>query len=71
MCSGTKAYSYELGPRGYLPFLCPTCLGKGWLDEPGIDREKCFTCRANGSVDPAAPPSNGFFDIIWKAMFGA
>ena len=71
LCGGTQSYQYEVGPRGHLPFACPTCQGQGWLEEPGIDREKCFTCRGNGTVDPADPPSNGFFDIIWKAMFGA
>lgn len=71
LCNGTSAFQYEVGPRGYLPFACPTCAGRGYLEEPGIEREKCFTCRGNGTVDPADPPSHGFIDIIWKAMFGA
>ena len=71
LCSGTQNFQYEAGPRGYLPFACPTCNGKGWLEEPGADRGKCFTCRGNGTVDPADPPSHGFIDIIWKALFGA
>jgi DnaJ-class molecular chaperone len=54
-----------------MPFRCPTCQGAGWLEEPGLEREKCFTCRGNGTVDPADPPHNGIFDVIWKAMFGA
>jgi DnaJ-class molecular chaperone len=71
LCGGTQSFQYEAGPRGYLPFTCPTCSGKGWIEEPGVDREKCFTCRGNGVVDPADPPSHGFIDIIWKALFGA
>jgi DnaJ-class molecular chaperone len=71
LCNGTSAFQYEVGPRGYLPFACPTCAGRGYLEEPGIDREKCFTCRGNGTVDPADPPSHGFLDIIWKSLFGA
>ena len=71
LCNGTKSYEYEVGPKGWLPFRCPTCSGSGWLVEPGIDREKCFTCVGNGRVDPADPPSKGFVDILWKAMFGA
>ena len=71
LCNGTKSYEYEVGPKGWLPFRCSTCSGSGWLVEPGIDREKCFTCLGNGRVDPADPPSKGFVDILWKAMFGA
>ena len=71
LCGGTSKYEYDLGPRGYLPFACPTCRARGYLEEPGLEREKCFTCRGNGTVDPADPPSNSFVDIIWKAMFGA
>jgi hypothetical protein len=71
LCHGSKSYQYESGPRGYLPFKCPTCNGAGWIEEPGLDREKCFTCLGNGTVDPADPPSKGLVDIIWKALFGA
>ncbi|HXD85309.1 MAG TPA: hypothetical protein VN641_02365 [Urbifossiella sp.] len=71
LCHGSKSYEYEAGPRGWLPFKCPTCGGSGFLTEPGFDREKCFTCRGEGNVDPASPPSHGLIDIIWKAMFGA
>ena len=71
LCNGTKYYMYEAGPKGYLPFRCPTCAATGWITEPGLEREKCITCRGNGSVDPADPPSHGMFDIIWKALFGA
>lgn len=71
LCNGTGAYAYEAGPRGWIPFKCPTCAGTGWVVEPGIEREKCFTCRGTGTVDPADPPSSGMLDIIWKAIFGA
>ena len=71
LCNGTGSYEYEAGPRGDIPFRCPTCEGKGWLAFPGIDLEKCPTCRGNGTVDPADPPHNGMIDVIWKALFGA
>ena len=72
LCNGTKFYGYDVGPRGYLPFRCPTCEGTGRLVDPGIEPEKCPTCRGQGQVDPAdPPPGHGFIDVIWKAMFGA
>jgi DnaJ-class molecular chaperone len=71
LCNGAGYYQYEVGPRGYLPFRCPSCQGKGTREEPGLDREKCPTCRGSGTVDPADPPHHGIFDVIWKALFGA
>jgi DnaJ-class molecular chaperone len=71
LCNGTGFYEYAPGPRGWLPFKCPTCAGTGWVEEAGLPREKCFTCRGMGTVDPADPPHHGFIDIIWKAIFGA
>ena len=71
LCRGTKFYTYEPGPRGWLPFKCPTCEGTGRLVEPGEEPEKCPTCRGHGTVDPADPPPHGIFDVIWKALFGA
>lgn len=71
LCNGTGYYAYEPGPRGWLPFKCPTCDGRGWTEEPGVEREKCPTCRGTGTVDPADPPPHGMFDVIWKALFGA
>ena len=68
LCQGVGKYEYDPGPMGYIPFRCPTCAGKGWLVEPGIETEKCPTCRGNGNVDPADPPHNGIFDVIWKAL---
>ena len=71
LCGGTKVYQYEPGPRGWMPFKCPTCAGTGSVEVPGKDREKCWTCRGQGMVDPANPPSKGMMDVIWKAIFGA
>jgi hypothetical protein len=71
LCSGTKYYQYTPGPRGWMPFRCPTCAGKGATEEPGLDREKCPTCVGTGTVDPADPPMKGMLDVIWKAIFGA
>ena len=71
LCRGTKYYLYEPGPRGWLPFKCPTCDGTGTLAEPGTEPEPCPTCRATGTVDPADPPTAGIADVLWKALFGA
>lgn len=71
LCGGTKFYDYEPGPRGWMPFKCPTCAGSGTLAEAGEPPEKCPTCRGHGTVDPADPPPHGVFDVIWKALFGA
>ncbi len=66
LCNGTKTYGYTPGPRGWLPFACPTCAGTGKLGA-----EACPTCRGEGQVDPADPPVNGFLDVVWKVLFGA
>jgi DnaJ-class molecular chaperone len=71
LCNGTGFYEYEPGPRGWMPFKCPTCDGTGQLEAPDDGREKCFTCLGQGTVDPANPPPRGIFDVIWKALFGA
>lgn len=71
LCDGTKFYAYEPGPRGWMPFRCPTCEGRGSIADSVTGREKCPTCRGTGTVDPADPPPHGIFDVIWKAMFGA
>ena len=71
LCNGAGFYLYEPGPRGYIPFRCPTCEGKGRLEEPGLEPETCPTCRGTGTVDPADPPHHGLLDVIWKALFGA
>jgi len=71
LCHGTGAYEYEPGPRGWLPFRCPTCEGRGRITEPGLEPTPCPTCRGGGTVDPADPPTKGMLDVVWKALFGA
>lgn len=71
LCGGTGQYDYEPGPRGWMPFTCPTCAGKRSLTTAAGGAESCFTCQGNGQVDPADPPSSGWGDVIWKAVFGA
>lgn len=66
LCSGEGRYDYVPGPRGWMPFACPTCDGKG-----RTAAGPCPTCRGAGSVDPADPPTKGTFDVVWKALFGA
>ncbi len=66
LCGGAGRYSYEPGPRGWMPFACPTCGGVG-----KVGGAPCVTCRAHGQVDPADPPSSGWVDVIRKAFFGA
>lgn len=69
LCHGAKFYDYTPGPRGWMPFACPTCGGSGRFDDG-----HCFTCRQTGSVDPADPPpaegAKGVFRTAWKILFG-
>jgi len=74
LCRGEKYYDYEVGPRGWMPFTCPTCKGTRTL--PAADGvSQCFTCQGVGSVDPAYPPqlegTVGFFRKAWKIFFGS
>ncbi len=73
LCHGSKGYEYEPGPRGWMPFLCPTCEGKRELTIEG-KTERCFTCEGVGNVDPAKPPRNtstrGFLHDVWRIFFG-
>lgn len=71
LCNGTSYYNYQPGPRGWMPFRCPTCEGKRTQPDPDGQPEPCPTCRGTGSVDPADPPTRGLLDIVWKALFGA
>lgn len=66
LCGGAGRYAYEPGPRGWMPFACPTCAGVGRAGGAA-----CVTCRGHGQVDPADPPSSGWLDVIRKAFFGA
>lgn len=63
LCAGAGKYAYEPGPRGWMPFPCPTCAG--------ARNPECVTCRGAGQVDPADPPSTGWGDVIRKAFFGS
>jgi DnaJ-class molecular chaperone len=68
LCNGTGKYEYNPGPRGYIPFRCPTCEGKGKLPESDLP---CATCKGEGNVDPANPPAKGMLDVLVKILFGA
>lgn len=69
LCSGAGVYDYEVGPRGWMPFVCPTCSGTGRLVEPGQPDEECPTCHWTGTVDPANAPVT-FLGKIRKMFFG-
>ena len=73
LCSGTKLYAYEPGPRGWMPFTCPTCEGTREVTVEGKP-EQCFTCRGAGNIDSANPPrdrsTRGFLRDVWRIFFG-
>ena len=73
LCLGTKAYGYEPGPQGWMPFTCPTCEGKRELLVEG-KLAPCVTCHGSGTIDPATPPrdtsTRGFIRDIWRIFFG-
>jgi hypothetical protein len=73
LCGGTKLYAYEPGPRGWMPFTCPTCEGKREVTIEG-KTERCFTCSGAGNIDPANPPrdksTRGFLRDVWRIFFG-
>jgi len=75
LCNGSKFYEYTVGPRGWIPFTCPTCGGAKSL--PGADGKEsqvCMTCEGGGVVDPGYPPSDdstgGLLRKMWKVFFG-
>ena len=74
LCGGTGSYQYEVGPRGWMPFVCPTCGGIGTIPGQGEARETCLTCHGDKSVDPGNPPqyegTGGLFRKLWKIFFG-
>ncbi len=74
LCEGKKFYNYEVGPRGWLPFTCPTCEGKRTIPGENGESQTCFTCHGGGIIDPANPPPNespaGVLRKIWKIFFG-
>lgn len=73
LCSGTKFYDYTPGPRGWMPFACPTCAGAREVTVEGTV-ERCFTCRGAGTIDPANPPrdrsNRGLLRDAWRIFFG-
>jgi hypothetical protein len=73
LCRGNKFYPYQPGPRGWMPFTCPTCDGKRVLPNAAGEL-RCFTCKGAGNVDPAYPPYDpgwrGAIRIGWKIFFG-
>ena len=73
LCAGTKFYEYQPGPRGWMPFTCPTCEGKREVTVEG-KAEQCFTCHGAGIIDPANPPrdrsTRGFIRDVWRIFFG-
>jgi hypothetical protein len=74
LCHGTGFYEYEPGPRGWMPFACPTCQGTGVVKSATGEDEPCFTCVGAGSVDPGFPPYapgwRGALRRGWKTFFG-
>lgn len=73
LCFGRGVYEYEPDSRGWMPFVCPTCEGKREVSVEGVS-QRCFTCHAAGSVDPANPPrdrsTRGLIRDIWRIFFG-
>ena len=74
LCHGKKFYEYQPGPRGWMPFACPTCQGACVLPDGQGAGRPCFTCNGYGSVDPGNPPFapglRGALRIGWKIFFG-
>jgi DnaJ-class molecular chaperone len=71
LCRGAGKYDYDPGPKGYVPFRCPTCEGKRQLADDDGTQYPCPTCKGHGSVDPAHPPHGGMVDVLMKIFFGA
>lgn len=74
LCRGEKFYAYQPGPRGWLPFRCPTCEGAGVVRNGATAEAVCCTCDRAGSVDPGYPPYApgwlGSLRVGWKIFFG-
>jgi len=74
LCGGKKFYGYEPGPRGWMPFVCPTCAGARTLASENGPSTACVTCRGAGSIDPANPPAaegtRGWIRKSWRFLFG-
>ncbi len=75
LCHGEKFYDYDVGPRGWMPFTCPTCKGERSVAAPsGGEPERCPTCHGGGTIDPGNPPlaegTPGLLRKIWMIFFG-
>jgi len=74
LCRGEKFYAYQPGPRGWMPFTCPTCERKRVVPDAAGVEKPCFTCKGTGTVDPGNPPYDpgwrGALRIGWKIFFG-
>jgi DnaJ-class molecular chaperone len=71
LCQGAGKYDYDPGPKGYMPFRCPTCEGRRQLADDDGTQYACPTCKGMGMVDPAHPPPAGMVDVLMKIFFGA
>ncbi len=69
LCQGCGWYEYEPGPRGWMPFTCPTCQGNRILQHPGEPEEECPTCHRGAWIDPADSPVT-FLGKVRKMFFG-
>jgi hypothetical protein len=74
LCAGAEFYRYEPGPRGWMPFSCPTCQGTGSLPGENGTTRPCITCHGARNIDPARPPSapgtRGWLRNSWRFLFG-
>jgi DnaJ-class molecular chaperone len=69
LCLGGGFYPYEPGPRGWMPFVCPTCNGSGYMETASEASQECPTCHKTGNIDPANPPVT-MMNRIRKIFFG-
>lgn len=74
LCRGERFYPYQPGPRGWMPFTCPTCEGTGVVKNTRGEDAACCTCKRAGTVDPGYPPYapgwKGGLRVGWKIFFG-
>lgn len=74
LCGGAGEYDYEVGPRGWMPFACPTCGGSGTVPVWEGTAAPCVTCGGSRNIDPAYPPpapgTPGLLRKLWKIFMG-